>query len=346
MGAHKRYLEKHYNTMKRSILYLLIMVATLVSTGCREQFDKATGGNSTPKTSIGEPYEVFVICNDNHWESYIKDVAKMVLEDEVPGLVRPEKFFHVVDHKSFEAVNDMERKHSNILAVRIDATNESTRHDVAKDVNATMQTIVTVHSPSVERAAEYILDHGADIRQSFEDNERAIHHKTVASTVSEEPKRIAKEVTGLDIHIPGGFSVAKPKEDIMKWFVRKYDNKAQHIFIFTEPCEDFNTFIGFEDIVDKRLNIISVEDEEGTAMGISKERPFYLDIKEINGRRWYEARCCWTVEGYPLGGSMVCYYTYDAERKQIITIVFALFSPEQMHRHDMAQLESLIYLIK
>lgn len=322
------------------------MIAALVNIGCREQFNKATGGNNTPKTSIGEPYELFVICNDNHWESHIKEAASLVLEDEVPGLVRPEKFFHIVDHKSFDDVNDVERKHSNILVVRIDPTNDSTSINVAYDVNATMQTIVTVHSPAVTDAAQCIIDCGHEIRKAFEDNERTIHHKSVASTISEEPTRIAKETTGLNIHIPGGFSVAKPKEDIMKWFVRKYDNKTQHIFVFTEPCEDFNTFIDFEKIVNKRLNIISVEDEEGTAMRISPDRQFYLDLKDINGRRWYEARCCWDVEGYPLGGSMVCYYTYDAENKRIITIAFALFSPEQPHRHDMAQLESLMYLIK
>lgn len=332
--------------MKRNILYLLMMAATIVSTGCREQLEKSTGDNQSPKTSVGEPYEVFVICNDSHWESDIQNATALALEDTVPGLVRPEKFFHVVDHKSFDAVNDVERKHSNILVVRIDVTNESASLHFSYDVNATNQTIATVHAPSVAAAAQCIVDCAETIRDEFERNERTIHHKRVAATVSEGPKRMVKELTGLDMHIPGGFSVAKPKEDIMKWFVRKYDNKAQHIFVFTEPCDNVEEFTAYEEIVDKHLNIVSVEDEEDTHMQISKEHPFYLDNKEINGRIWCEARCCWSVAGYPLGGSMVCYYTYDAKNKQIITIVFALFSPEQTHRHDMAQLESLIYLIK
>ena len=329
-----------------------MMVAALATMGCREQFNKATGegGNSSPKTSIGEPYEVFVICNDSHWESHIKEAATMVLEDEVPGLVRPEKFFHIIDHKSSDQANDLERKHSNILAVRIDVTNEKASINISEDVYATHQVIVTVHSPSVAEAAQCIIDCGDVIRKAFDDNERTIHHKHLCGSISEEPIKIVKNLTGLDMHIPGGFSVAKPSKNILKWFVRKYANKAQHIFVFTEPCEDINNMTpdDLEKVVDDHIGVITVEDEEDTSMRISKSRPFYFnpEPKVFNGRNWYEARCCWDVDGYPLGGSMVCYYHYDEANKRLITIAFALFSPEQPHRHDMAQLESLMYLVK
>ena len=330
---------KHNITMKRCIFYLFIMVATALSTSCRE---------NAPKTSVGEPYEVFVICDDQPWDSYIKAATSEVLEANVPGLVRPEKYFHIVDHDNFKDTNDVERKHSNLLAVNIDPTASKTTMVISRDVHAAPQSVVTITSPSAVEAAQYIYDHGMEIREAFEHNERLIHFKTLSATNSAEPINIVRELTGLDMHIPGGFAVARPKEDIMKWFIRKYSNKQQHIFVYTEPCDDINTLSveSIEQSLDNHLGIISVKDEEGSYMCISKERPIYVTAKSINDRVWYETRCCWRVEGYPMGGPLTSYSTYDEANKRLITIAFALFSPEQMQRHDMAQLESLMFLIK
>lgn len=334
--------------MKRKLLLLLTAVALLATVGCREQLKKASGSNQAPKTSIGEAYELFVICNDNHWNNYIQAAVSEVFECEVPGLSRPEKYFHVIDHKSFDDVNDVERKHCNLLAVRIDPTNNGTTITSAEDVNASQQLVVTIHSTSSAEAAQYIRDNAYMLRDMFEQNERMIHFSTNCASESPEAMEIIKELTGISMHVPGGFMTENPKEDILKWFKRKYYNKSQHIFVFTEPCEDINTVSAeqLEQSIDNHINIISVEDEEGSYMCISKERQIFITPKEINGRLWYEIRCCWRVEGYPMGGPMVSYSTYDEANKRMITIAFALFSPDQMQRHDMAQLESLIYLTR
>ena len=334
--------------MRRNLLLIIMAVATLASVGCREQLKKTDGSQTAPKTSIGEAYELFVICNDNHWNDHIQAAISETFECEVPGLSRPEKYFHVVDHKSFDDVNDVERKHCNLLAVRIDPTNSGTTITSAEDVNASQQLVVTIHSTSAAEAAQYIRDNAYTLRDMFEQNERMIHFRTVSASESPEAMEIISDLTGIDMHVPGGFTVATPKEDILKWFVRKYPNKQQHIFVFTEECEDINTVSAeqLEQSIDNHISIISVEDEEGSYMCVSKNREIFITPKNINGRLWYEIRCCWRVEGYPMGGPLVSYSTYDETNKRMITIAFALFSPEQMQRHDMAQLESLIYLTK
>lgn len=327
--------------MRRKIFYLFIILAAIAIVGCREQMR-----NKVPKTSIGEPYELFVICNNNHWEEFIQPVVSLAFEGEVPGLSRPEKYFHVIDHKSFKDVNDVERKHSNILAVRVDPTNNGTTITVAEDVKATQQVMVEITAQTAADAAQYIYNNAWELREIFENNERIIHHSVLNASSSKAPMDIIRETTGIAMHVPGGFSVANPKEDRLKWFVRKYANKQQHIFVFTEPCDDIATVskAHLENSIDRHIGIISVKDEEGSYMCISKNRASYLEARDINGRTWYELRCCWRVEGYTMGGPMVSYSTYDEANKRMITIIFALFSPELMQRHDMAQLESLIYL--
>lgn len=330
--------------MRRNLLYIFLIVAVAATAlaGCRNR-----RGNA-PKTSVGEPYELFVICDDTAWENHIKEAVKETLECYVPGLSRPEKYFHVVDHADMDSVNEVERMHSNILAIRIDPTFSTPVMTESQDVNATAQLVITINAASAIEAAQFIYANGWDIREKFEHNERLIHFRTLTATKSEMPIEIIKNLTGIEMHVPGGFFVAKPKEDVLEWFVRKYDNKQQHIFVFTDPCEDINAVSKEQLIalVDSHIGVISVKDEEGSYMCISQNKESLIEARDINGRVWYELRCGWRVEGYTMGGPMVSYTTYDDANKRLITIAFALFSPEQHQRHDMAQLESLIYLTK
>lgn len=325
--------------MRRHLMYVFFMVAMLTAMSCKHYKSVA------PKTSVGEPYELFVICDNDDWDNHIKAAVKETLECYVPGLSRPEKYFQVVDHDDSQNTNDIERMHSNILVVRIDPTFTTPIMTESKDVNATAQLIITINAATAADAAQYIRDNGWDIREKFEHNERLIHFRTLSSTKSDLPMQIIRDLTGIEMHVPGGFFVAKPKEDVLQWFVRKYANKQQHIFVFTDACEDISTVSKEQLIalVDSHIGVISVQDEEGSYMCISQYKESLIEARKINDRVWYELRCGWRVEGYQMGGPMVSYTTYDEANKRLITIAFALFSPEQMQRHDMAQLESLIY---
>ena len=326
--------------MRRSIICLLAIITALTFISCR-------GHRGQAKNSIGEPYEVFVICNDGHWNNYIKGAVADVLEGEVPGLSRPEKFFHVVDQANFEEVSDLERKHTNLLVVQVDPTLTETSMMIKQDVYATPQVMATISARTVEEAMEFILNEEVAVREAFESSERTIHLQTLTASQSDEPMRLLKETTGIDMHIPGGFSVGSPKDNSLKWFVRKYANKIQHIFAFTEPCADINALSAdyLESMLDKRLGVIPSA-AENSHMCINKYRMIYIMAKEINGRVWYELRGCWRVEGDQMGGPLVSYSTYDPAKRELITIVFAMYSPEIAQRNDMALLESMIFLTK
>lgn len=316
----------------------MLIATTVMAMSCKKT-------RSGAKNSIGEPYEVFVICEDTHWNSHIKGAVIDVLEKEVPGLSRTEKYFHVVDQANFKDVSDLERKHTNILVVKIDPTLPKTSMMLKQDVYSTPQVMATISARSVDEAVEFLVKEEEAVREAFEFSERTIHLQTLTASQSEEPMRLLKETTGIDMHIPGGFSVGKPDDPTMNWFVRNYANKIQHIFAFTEPCDDINILSaeGLEAILDKRLSVIHSA-ADGSSMCISKYRNIYITSKNINNRDWYELRGCWRVEGDQMGGPLVSYSTYDEAKRELITIVFAMYSPEIDQRRDMALMESMIHL--
>ena len=326
--------------MRRSLLCLMVIATTLMAISCR-------GTRSQSKSSIGEPYELFVICDDAHWNNHIQDAVSRVVEQEVPGLSRPEKYFHIVDQANFKDVSNLERKHTNILVVQIDPRTTETSMMIKHDVYSTPQVMATIYAGSVEEAKAFILNEEEAVREAFENSERTIHLQTLTASQSDEPMRLLKEATGIDMHIPGGFSVGSPKDDSLKWFVRNYTNKIQHIFAFVEPCDDINSLSGaaLEAMLDKRLGVIPSA-AKNSYMCINKYREIFIKAKEINGRVWYELRACWRVEGDQMGGPLVSYSTYDPTKRELITIVFAMYSPEIAQRNDMALMESMIFLAK
>ncbi len=330
--------------MRRNIIYLLTIVTAMTMLSC---ISRTKSNNNITNSGIGEPYELFVICNDNSWERGVKDAVAEVLECEVPGLSRPEKYFHVVDQASFDEVSDLERTHTNLLAVHIDPTETEASMIITPNVYASPQVLAKIYAPTTEAAAEFIRNEAVAVREAFEASERTLHLQILNATSSDEPMRLLKEATGIDMHIPGGFNVAKPKDKDLQWFVRYYPTKIQHIFAYTEPCDDINTLSAnsLEASLDKHLGVVPSA-AEGSYMCISKYRDVYIMAKEINGRTWYELRGCWRVEGDQMGGPLVSYTTYDQAKRELITIVFALYSPEIYQRNDMAFMESMIFLTK
>ena len=331
--------------MRRNIIYLMTILTAVTMLSCGGRTNNKS--NHITNSGIGEPYELFVICNDNNWERGIKDAVAEVLECEVPGLSRPEKYFHVVDHKSFDDVSDLERKHTNLLVVNIDPTETEASMLITPNVYASPQVVAKIYAPTTEAAAEFIRNEAVAMREAFESSERTLHLQILNATSSDEPMRLLKEATGIDMHIPGGFNVAKPKDKDLLWFVRYYPAKIQHIFAYTEPCDDINTLSAnsLEASLDKHLGVIPSAAED-SYMCISKYRKIYVMAKDINGRTWYELRGCWRVEGDTMGGPLVSYSTYDEAKRELVTIVFAMYSPEIYQRNDMAFMESMIFLTK
>lgn len=328
--------------MKRiAVLFIATLCSVVAFVGCTVK------PQHPAKTSIGMPYEAFVICDDNAWNSGIDSVVYRTLGARVLGLPRPESYFYVVDHKGARQLTDMERKYSNILSINLNAAHTEPSIQVEDNVYAHPQTVVTLNAPNAVVAKECLDVLGGEICGLFEIGER---NRSLAQSRRSSTSKLVeafRDHLGIEMHIPAGFARANSGDRSLLWFMRDYEKKAQYIFAFESQYTDEKDLTGewLERMLINKLAVVH-SDKPGAYMTISQSAPIYWSELEINNRTWYEMRGCWEVAFDQMGGPFVSFSTLDKESNSIKTILFALYAPEEAQRGLMGELEYLIYTTK
>lgn len=325
--------------MKQLIKIVSVVALTLImAASC------TTKPQTASKTAIGMPYESFVICDNEAWESGIDSALYRTVGARVAGLPRPESYFYILGHKSHTEASSMERKYRNLISINIDPIYTEPTLKVEDNVYARPQVVISVNAPTIESAKRFIEEHGAEIAGHFEIGER--NRSLADSRRSSMPKLMEqfKKHTGIDMHIPAGFGRANSGDRSLLWFMRDYEKKAQYIFAFSQRYNGPEDFEGaaLERMLINKLAVVH-SDKPGSRLTISQNAPIYWSEIVANGRLWYELRGCWEVTFDQMGGPFVSFSTLDEERGIITTIVFALYAPEEQQRGIMGELEYLIY---
>lgn len=324
--------------MKQLIKIVSVVALTLImAASC------TTKPQTAAKTAIGMPYESFVICDNEAWESGIDSALYRTVGARVAGLPRPESYFYILGHKSHAEASSMERKYGNLISINIDPIYTEPTLKVEDNVYARPQVVISVNAPTIESAKRFIEEHGAEIAGHFEIGER--NRSLADSRRSSMPKLMEqfKKHTGIDMHIPAGFGRANSGDRSLLWFMRDYEKKAQYIFAFSQRYNGPEDFEGaaLERMLINKLAVVH-SDKPGSRLTISQNAPIYWSEIVANGRLWYELRGCWEVTFDQMGGPFVSFSTLDEERGIITTIVFALYAPEEQQRGLMGELEYLI----
>lgn len=328
--------------MKQLIKIVSVVALTLIMVA-----SCTTKPQTASKTAIGMPYESFVICDNEAWESGIDSALYRTVGARVAGLPRPESYFYILGHKSHAETSSMERKYRNLISINIDPIYTEPTLKVEDNVYARPQVVISVNAPTIESAKRFIEEQGAEIAGHFEIGER--NRSLADSRRSSMPKLMEqfKKHTGIDMHIPAGFGRANSGDRSLLWFMRDYEKKAQYIFAFSQRYNGPEDFEGaaLERMLINKLAVVH-SDKPGSRLTISQNAPIYWSEIVANGRLWYELRGCWEVTFDQMGGPFVSFSTLDEERGIITTIVFALYAPEEQQRGLMGELEYLIYTAK
>ena len=325
----------------------IIRIATLLVAVASIMASCTTKPQTVSKSAIGMPYEAFVLCSNDAWESGIDSVLYRGVGARVAGLPRPESYFYILGHKSHDEASNMERKYANLISINIDPVYTEPMLKVEDNVYARPQVVVSVNAPTAESAKNFLEEHGAEIVGHFEIGER--NRSLTNSRRSSTPKLMEqfKKHTGIDMHIPAGFARANSGDRSLLWFLRDYEKKAQYIFAFSQKYNGPEDFEGaaLERMIINKLAVVH-SDKPGSRLTISQSAPIYWSEVVANDRLWYELRGCWEVMLDQMGGPFVSFSTLDEERGIITTIMFALYAPEEHQRGLMGELEYLIYTAK
>ena len=95
--------------MKKTILFLLSIV---LLTSCGEEIKRK---------SMGAPFEVMLVCEDDVWDSTAGVAIEQVLDTPVPGLPQKEAMFKVT-RRNNEGFSITEQAFRNIILVDINSS--------------------------------------------------------------------------------------------------------------------------------------------------------------------------------------------------------------------------------
>ena len=332
--------------MKRVLFSTMLLAIVIVAVGCR------TKVTLPEKNTMGKPYDVVVLCQDDIWRGELSYAVCDLLEERAPGLTRPEGYFNIVKQVEPARATELDRKYSNVLVISINPTVSEPTYSVAKNTYARPQTLITVTAPSVESAIAFIGDATTTLRAEFEKGERTTSNTYNAARPADKLMADFKEHTGLEMVIPAYFYKATTRDSELLWYIRDFPKRADYIFSFTIPVdtnlpEDMRAF-SVMSAIDTKLATISSKGAEHSYMRISNEPSsitFTPEVK-IAGREWMEIRCWWEVANDFMGGPMVAFVNVDDTTNMATVIMFAIYAPEDSQRNLLRELEHLMYTIK
>lgn len=327
--------------MKRITLLAIVLVA-MFATGCNSR-------TTIPQSTIaGNNYDMLILASDELWQGDLRYAVCDALEADAPGLTRPEGYFNIVSRRSPDKATTIDLKYGNILKLVVEPTIVEPTISVAHNLYARPQTIATVMANSTERLTSLVVDNGATLRQIFEEAERNRSNAHFRKGGVEQLMQDFANHTGYEMLIPSHFYKANTRDKSLLWYIRDYKNKAQYIFAFEHPYTDESDFTPewMMRTLDNKLASISSKGAVGSYMGVNEHGPAIVEEVEIAGKKWYELRGWWEVNNDFMGGPFVSYSTLDEASREITTIMFALYAPEEGQRNPLRELEHLIYTIK
>lgn len=335
---------KSVDVMRHSSTILLALAALLCSVGCRVE--------SAPeaKTTTGKDFQVVVICDDEAWQGDLADAVCDLLEEDIPGLVRPESYFDIVKQVSAEKASDFEKRYGILLTFKISPSNEEPSYKATYNTYAQPQLHLTINASTVEQAVAFIEANTEELRDVMIASEREEYLKGAKRKPAKQLMADFTEATGYTMLIPANFSKANPADESLTWYIRDFKNKAQYIFAFTtEYNPDANVQATSADIVNAinaKFNTISSKDVGGSRMQVATYRDIVANIVMVNDYKLLELRGCWEVSTDYMGGSFTAYTIFNPETATATVVVFALYAPEDRHRRLMHELEDLIYTLE
>ncbi len=322
-------------------LSILCTAVALVLPGC-DALNKLS--DAKRNSAQGAPYEVVAVCTQPQWESPLGDTLRVILRAPDPYLNSVEplfSLFQVTPRNLTKIVSD----HRNRIDIDIDPRYEQAVAEVAYDVTASPQILITMKAPSEAALTAYLSENRESLVQLLEKTERD-RDVNYARTYNE--KFIGEQIEktfGVKMHVPKGYVLAKQTSDFM-WMRYEYPSASKGFMLYSYPYE------GKMSLSEGELQAMRLKfakeipgPSDGSYMTTSPVFPPQYRMVKIDGRTWAELRGFWDVENDFMGGPFVSYSTLDKASGRVLTIDGYIYSPKLDKRNFMREVEHLVYMI-
>jgi hypothetical protein len=337
----------------RNYITLYFSLALLLLTSCADP-----GVPYKPMYS-GSSNEVYIVIEDNFWESKSGELIQEELTKPVPGL--PSKEPNLTLRNYPESVfGTLLQQHRNVIIVDIAGTadNLEPKINVKKSVWAKEQLVFEIKAATEE-----------DFLKLFKDNSDRIIKLILEEDMLREQAKIIKQDNGgataqlkqkheLSLNVPKGFELAKDESNFV-WYrynqqrflqggsggYSGYHDVNQNIFIYYHPYLDTATFTGPWQLAmrDSMTKTYVPGPSDGSYMTTEREavNPIVAEV-ELAGRYAMQINGLWKVEGAFMGGAFVSYSFYDEKRSRVVTVEGNVFAPQFNKRDYIRELQAVI----
>ena len=364
---------------------LLLVAMVLALVGC----SKGTGRTLTSAT--GSVYECLVVMNDAPLtQAQLNEVAKLSLINEASGYTKPiaslydlveavmaadmpcmpqvEPYFRVTKVATAQ-FDDMFKPTRNILFVDINPQKYTQlKAKVSNNYWSTPQAICRIQTPSEEEFVAYWLEHGAEIREWFVDQEIKRQMKFYRASTNKDARAILQQ-QGYDMLIPedymvimdtvlegaSTYSLRQPvtvaPEVRLLWCCNNKGSMRRDLVVYSYPYTDENTFTldylnAKRDAVLSRVVSASVD---GSYMG-TEYKVFPPQMRAITvqeDEHATEVRGLWKIlDGEAMGGPYVSHTRLDQVNGRVVTAETFLYAAGQKKRTALRQAEAILYTLQ
>ena len=299
--------------------------------------------------SVGGSSEILMVTqNDEQWNGQMGQTVRDFFEEEQYGLPQPEKNFKV-SHINLDALNDMFKKHRNLIIAKIDTDIKNPLVETQRNWMSEPQFVIRITASSPESWVRTFETQKDGLKLIFDDNERKRFQDFFRPLT--DPKIVAqlKKQFGISMNIPEGYGVGANGDNFM-WLLQRHDDKDMSFLIYELP---------YKDTADLNLdNIIKVRDSivkkyipgpvDGSYMTTDKEfiTPVSKALPNFPAGYAVETRGLWNVVGDFMAGPFVSYSIVDPTSSKIITAEGWVYYPNKDKRDLLRQQESILYTLK
>lgn len=321
--------------MKRLILFVLIIITL---TGCQH----------ASKHSIGNPYEVLVVCDDQVWEAPAGRALLYALDTDIPGLPQSERSFRIsrVTKTHFKGSTKAFR---NIIFVDINENRYTqSSFKFTRDVFAKPQIYMGIQSPSMQEFEKFVTENSQVIVDFLTRVEMERQMNVLAGSYNKKAMEIVNEMFGCELMVPIYLNGHMKGENFV-WLSDFNDPKAeiQSFMVYSYPYTSVDNF-SRENYIHMRDSVMKRNIRAKRMDQYIKTVDWSVDITEGAYRDRYVqvVRGLWEMENDIMGGPFVSHSVVDEINNRVIVVEAFLYAPNRKKGSMMRKLEASLFTLK
>lgn len=300
------------------------------------------------KDSIGNPYEVLVVCSEDFWNSSAGQALAMALDTDIPGLPQSEASFKV-SRMSSESMNSTSSAFRNIILIEIDKNKyQKSEFNYVRNVAAEPQMVMSILSPSPEEFERFVTANTQVIIDFFTQVEMNYVVEELKKDYNQNAKNLVMDMFGCEILTPANIEGTKKGKDFL-WISDFNVNKPEilNFVIYSYPYTSTDNFT-MENFLAKRDSVMKENLPGGQPGQYIQTDHDFVEMNEttINGRYLQVVRGLWYMENDMMGGPFVSYSSVDEINNRVIVAEAFVYAPNKAKGNYMRKLEASLLTLK